>query len=211
MAIRDTEENQDYGGDKRKAYEYAAYAEDDIKLTKRLKANIGLHWSGFTVEEKFYHYWQPRFSARYLITPQLAAKAAYTQMAQYVHLLTNSTIGLPTDLWVPTTPRLRPQTSNQIAFGLAQHFREDYEISLEGYHKTMNNVLEYKEGASFFDTADAWEQKIVQGEGRSYGAELFVQKKTGSFTGWVGYTLSRTDRRFDELNQGKRFYYKYDM
>ena len=184
--------------------------EDDVRLSTRLKTNVGLHWSAFTVKEKFYHDWQPRVSARYLITPQLAAKAAYARMTQYVHLLTNTNIGLPTDLWVPTTPRLRPQTSNQVAFGLAQNFMDNYEISLEGYHKTLNNVLEYKEGASFFDSADAWEQKIVQGKGRSYGVELFAQKKTGSFTGWVGYTLSWTDRQFEALNEGKRFPFKYD-
>ena len=210
MAIRDTAQKQDYGSEKRYAYEYAAYMEDDIKLTENLKANIGLHWSAFAVKNKLYHYWQPRFSARYLITPQLSAKAAYSRMAQYVHLLTNSNIGLPTDLWVPTTPLLRPQTSDQVAVGLAQNFREMYEISLEVYYKTMNNVLEYNEGASFFDMDDSWEHKIVQGDGRSYGMELFAQKKAGSFTGWIGYTLSRTDRQFDELNGGKRFSYKYD-
>jgi len=210
MAIRDTAQKQDIGGKKRYAYEYAAYMEDDVKLTANLKANIGLHWSAFAVDEKFYHYLQPRVSARYLITPQFSAKASYSRMAQYVHLLTNSNIGMPTDLWVPTTPLLRPQTSDQVAVGLAQNFRENYEISLEGYYKTMNNVLEYKEGASFFDVDDSWERKIVQGDGRSYGVELFAQKKTGSFTGWVGYTLSWTDRQFDELNEGKRFFYKYD-
>jgi outer membrane receptor protein involved in Fe transport len=131
-------------------------------------------------------------------------------MAQYIHLLTNSKIGLPTDLWVPSTPHLKPQTSNQVAVGVAQNFRENYEISLEAYYKTMNNVLEYKEGAGFYDLDNTWENKIVQGDGRSYGAELFAQKKTGSFTGWVGYTLSWTDRKFDELNRGKRFFYKYD-
>ena len=210
FAMREDLVKLEFGGKKRYAWEYATYIEDDVKLTANLKANIGLHWSAFDVEEKFYHYLQPRISVRYLITPQLSAKAAYSRMAQYVHLLTNSNIGMPTDLWVPTTPLLRPQTSDQVAVGLAQNFREKYEISLEGYYKTMNNVLEYKEGAGFFDLDDSWERKIVQGDGRSYGVELFAQKKTGSFTGWVGYTLSWTNRQFDELNEGKRFFYKYD-
>jgi len=131
-------------------------------------------------------------------------------MAQYLHLLSNSGVGLPTDLWVPSTKILRPQTSNQVAAGLAQNFREVYEISIEGYFKAMNNVLEYREGSGFFGETTNWEQKVVQGKGRSYGVELFTQKKTGSLTGWIGYTLSWTDRLFDELNNGKRFPYKYD-
>jgi len=131
-------------------------------------------------------------------------------MAQYLHLLSNSGVGLPTDLWVPSTALLRPQTSNQVAIGLAQNFRNEYEISVEGYYKSMNNVLEYKEGSGFFDEKNGWEQKVVQGTGRSYGVELFTQKKTGSLTGWIGYTLSWTDRHFEALNNGKRFPYKYD-
>ena len=211
MAVRDTAETKNIvDNDKRYAWEYAVYAEDDIKITQKLKINIGLHWSAFGIDGQFYNALQPRIAARYLITPQFSAKAAYSRMAQYVHLITNSNIGLPTDLWVPSTPLLRPQTSDQVAAGVAQNFRDDYEISLEAYYKTMNNVLEYKEGANFFDADDGWERKIVQGDGRSYGVELFAQKKTGAFTGWVGYTLSWTDRRFDELNRGERFFYKYD-
>ena len=214
LTVRDTADNRIYGNNKRYAWETAAYFEDDIHLTKRLKTNIGLHWSSFAIDGKFYHFLQPRVAARYLINPQLSAKASYSRMAQYVHLLTNSSIGLPTDFWVPTTPLLRPQTSHQTAVGLAKNYKDDYEISVEGYYKTMANVMEYKEGANFLsldgEINNSWEQKILQGDGRSYGVELFVQKKTGSYTGWVGYTLSWTDRRFDELNGGKRFFYKYD-
>lgn len=210
MTARDSMEKRDYGASKIYTWEYSAYAEDDVKLTVRLKTNIGLHWSAFNVDGKFYQEWQPRISARYLINPQLSAKAAYSRMAQYVHLLTNTNVGMPTDLWVPSTRLLRPQKSDQVAFGLAQTFKENYEITIEGYYKTMKNVLEYKEGAGFFDFDDSWENKILQGDGQSYGVELFAQKKTGSFTGWVGYTLSWSNRQFDELNNGLRFPYKYD-
>jgi len=192
------------------AWEYSAYFEDDIKLTERLKANVGVHWSAFGVEEKTYNSLQPRVSARYLITPLLSAKASYSRMAQYVHLLTSAGIGMPSDLWVPSTARMRPQTSDQLAAGLAREFKDAYEISLEGYYKTMNNVLEYREGSGFFDASSTWEQKVVQGKGRSYGMELFIEKKRGSFTGWIGYALSWTDRQFDELNDGRWFPYKYD-
>jgi hypothetical protein len=117
---------------------------------------------------------------------------------------------LPTDLWVPSTNLLHPQLSDQVAAGLAHNFKGAYELSLEGYYKTMYNVIEYKEGASVFDVQNQWEDKVLQGKGRSYGVEVFAQKKTGSFTGWIGYTLSWSDRQFDDLNQGRRFNYKYD-
>jgi outer membrane receptor protein involved in Fe transport len=200
----------DFGGAKIHSWEYAFYGEDDIRLSDRLKINAGLHWSAFRVRGRFYTVPQPRISARYLLTSELSAKASYSHMAQYIHLLTNSTLGLPTDLWVPVTDLLRPQHSDQIAVGLAHNFKDTYELSLEGYYKRMKNVIEYKEGASVFDVHNRWEDKVLQGEGRGYGVELFAQKKTGLFTGWIGYTLSWADRRFDELNRGKRFRYKYD-
>jgi outer membrane cobalamin receptor len=210
VAMRDSEQKLDMAASKHYSWEYAAYAEDDIRLTGRLKTNIGLHWSAFSVGSEFYRVLQPRASVRYLITPLLSAKASYSRMAQYVHLLSNSSVGMPTDLWVPTTELLRPQTSDQVAVGIAKNFREEYEISVEAYYKTLSHVIEYKEGASFFNMDDSWEHKILQGDGQSYGVELFAQKKTGSFTGWVGYTLAWTDRQFDLLNNGKRFPYKYD-
>jgi hypothetical protein len=208
----DTTTVRKLGDNQRYAWEYSIFAEDDLTINSRLKANIGFHWSAFAIESRFYHYPQPRVAMRYLINSELSVKAAYSRMAQYIHLLANSSVGLPTDLWVPTTHKLRPQVSDQVAIGLAQNFRNNYEITLEGYYKTMHNVIEYKEGANFFDfdTGSSWEDKIVQGFGRSYGMELFAQKKTGKFTGWFGYTLSWTDRQFDELNSGKRFFYKYD-
>jgi outer membrane cobalamin receptor len=199
-----------FGGRKIHAYEYSLYAEDDIRLTSRLKANAGLHWSAFSVRGKLHNVWQPRFSARYLLTDALSAKVSYSRMAQYIHLLTNSNLGLPTDLWVPSTNILNPQLSHQTVAGVAWNVKGAYELSVEGYYKTMDNVMEYREGASAFDVHHQWEDKILQGEGRSYGVELFVQKKTGTFTGWVGYTLSWSDRRFDDLNGGRRFSYRYD-
>jgi outer membrane receptor protein involved in Fe transport len=200
----------DFGGKKTRTYESSLYAEDDVRLNDYLKASVGLRWSMFSVRGEAYHALQPRLSARYLLTDDLSAKAAYSRMAQYVHLLTNSNLGMPTDLWVPSTDLLRPQYSDQVATGFAYNFRGEYELSLEGYYKTMSNVIEYREGASVFDVHSQWEDKVLQGEGRSYGVELFAQKKMGSFTGWIGYTLSWSDRQFEALNHGKRFSYKYD-
>ena len=210
ISMLDTTGNISYGADKRYAYEYNTYVEDDIRLTKRLKTNAGLHWSAFSIGDKFYSILQPRIAARYLITSQMSAKVSYAHMAQFIHLLSVIFNNIPRDFWVPATELLRPQQSNQIAFGFAQEYRYDLEISLEGYYKTMTDVLDYKEGAGLLSMDKAWEQKLLHGTGTSYGFELLAQKKTGAFSGWAGYMLSWTDRHFDELNDGRRFPYKYD-
>ena len=198
------------GASKVYAGEWDAYIEDDYEVNDRLKLNVGLHWSGFAVQNNFYNYLQPRISGRYLLDKSLALKVSYSRMAQYVQLLTNSGVSLPTDLWVPTTDRLKPQTSNQWAAGISKNINNNYELSVETYYKTMKNALEYREGASYFDLDGNWENKVLQGEGESYGIELYAEKKTGKLTGWVGYTLSRANRTFDLLNNGKTFPYKYD-
>ncbi len=192
------------------ANELDAYIEDDIRITSNLKANIGVHWTGFSVRDKFYQSIQPRVAVRYLLTDELSVKASYVQMNQFIHLLTNSSTGLPTDLWVPVTDKVPAQLSHQVAGGLAYTHKTGIEVSLEGYYKTMDNVIEYKEGASFFNSSTNWEDKIEIGKGKSYGTELFLQKKKGRFTGMMGYTLSFTTRQFDNLNNGKVYPYRYD-
>ncbi len=137
-------------------------------------------------------------------------KASYARMQQYIHLLTNNNIGLPTDLWVPATDKILPQKSHQIAFGFAKTFSEMYSLSIEGYYKTMDNLIEYKDGASFMGASTEWEDKVEMGKGWAYGGELFFEKRIGKLTGWVGYTLSWTNRQFDGINEGKIFPYKYD-
>jgi hypothetical protein len=186
------------------------YIEDDVKITSKLKANLGVHFAGFFVRDKFYSSIQPRVALRYLINEQLSAKGSFVQMNQYINLLTNSSIGLPTDLWVPSTDKIPPQLSRQAAAGLAYTHNAGYEFSLEGYYKTMDNIIEYREGASFFNSTTGWEDKVESGKGTSYGAEVFVQKKKGKFTGMLGYTLSWTNRKFANLNNGQTFPYKYD-
>lgn len=204
--VRDTT----IGANKIYTSEYSAYIEDDITITQKLKANIGLRWSAFSVRDQFYHHIQPRISARYLFTDEFAVKGSYANMVQYVHLLTNSGVSLPTDLWVPTTDVLKPQKSDQTALGFIYNQNNTYEFGIEGYYKTMDNILEYKEGTTTFDLEQNWENNVLQGGGKSYGVEFLVQKTRGKLTGWLGYTLSWTDRQFDYLNNGKRFYYKYD-
>ncbi|MEM9824756.1 MAG: TonB-dependent receptor plug domain-containing protein, partial [Bacteroidota bacterium] len=192
-----------------KAQELAVYVEDDMKIGDSFKMNIGVHASAFNLKDAFYYSIQPRLSMRYLLSNGVALKGSFATMRQYVQLLTNEGIGLPTDLWLPTTKQVLPQDSWQAAIGLAKTFNQQYEVSIEGYYKKMNNVLSYKEGASLFDLSD-WQSRVTQGQGKSYGMEVFVQKKSGTFTGWLGYTLSWTNRQFEELNFGKEYPFKYD-
>lgn len=198
-----------FGQSNVKATEYFTYIEDDINITPRLKANVGLHFSGFNVNKVNFTSLQPRFSARYLLPDGVALKGSFATMQQYIQYLSNENIGLPWDQWLPTTENVRPQTSWQAAVGAAKTINGDFEISGEAYYKKMNSVTSYKEGASVFQTVD-WQSQVTQGEGRSYGLEVFLQKKTGKLSGWVGYTLSWSDRRFDDKNFGRWYPFKFD-
>jgi len=169
-----------------------------------------VHYSGFFLKNKWYQSWQPRVSMRYLINENISLKAAFTQMDQYIHLLTNSTVGLPTDLWLPSTDSIHPQRSYQGAVGIAYNFRDIWDFTIEGFYKTMDNLIEYKEGASFFDIGEKWESKLEIGRGWSYGVEFLARKNIGKLTGWIGYTLAWSWRQFDNLNFGEPFPYKYD-
>ncbi len=196
------------------ANELSAYVEDDFRVGALLKMNVGLHWSGFSVRNQFYNSVEPRLSARFLVTEKISIKAAYAKMNQNINLLANSNIGLPFDLWVPSTDKIKPQTAHQVALGSIYSITQDYEVSVEGFYKTMNNLVEYKEGASFFNLDNSWEDQVTQGKGWSYGLEFLLMKKYGNTTGWIGYTWSKSDRQFnkpgEEVSFGKVFPYKYD-
>lgn len=193
------------------ANEISLYVEDDWKITDKFKVNAGLHGAGFLVQDNFYRSLQPRFSGRYLLPQSWSVKASYASMMQFIHLLSNSNVGLPTDLWVPATKLIKPQQSYQVAAGVAKSLNKNmYEISLEGYYKEMKNIIDYLDGANFIGGANDWEKKVAQGRGWSYGMEFLMQKKKGKYTGWIGYTLSWTNRQFAQINEGKPYPYKYD-
>lgn len=186
------------------------YIEDEFELGERLKFNIGVHRSLLMVQDTSYNSLQPRVALNYRLPGGYALKTSFARMAQFVNLLTNEGLGLPTDLWVPSTARIRPQQSWQVAMGIAKTFGE-IEVSLEGYYKEMDGLLSYKEGASFLFSLDTdWEDQVTQGIGNAYGAELLVQKKFGSTTGWIGYTLSWSNRQFDDINSGNWYPFTYD-
>ena len=133
-------------------------------------------------------------------------------MSQYVHLLSSTPLSMPTDLWVPITRNIRPMYANQYSLGGYYTGFPGWEISVEGYYKQMKHILEYQDGVSFFGTSTNWEEKVETGQGRSFGLEVLVQKNLGRTTGWLSYTLSKTEHRFPDgsISQGNWFPYKYD-
>lgn len=192
------------------AHEFYGFIEDDIKISKRLGANLGLHYSNLLVRKKWYKALQPRAAFNYRLDEKSSLKASYSRTAQFLHLLSSTSIGLPTDLWVPATNIIPPQYGNQVSLGYVRELPKGYRIGSEAYYKTMDNIIEYKEGASFFNTTTNWEDLVEVGKGWSYGAEVLFEKRTGKTTGWIGYTLSWTDRQFEKLNDGKVYPFRYD-
>lgn len=193
--------------------EASVYAEDEWRIRPQLLANLGLHGSMFTVEGRHYYSLQPRLGLRYGLPGNWVAKAAYTHMNQYIHLLSGTSISLPTDIWVPSTQRVAPMYSHQLTAGIAKTFKEKaYEVSLEGYYKSMYNMIETNEINNIFNKdVGRWDQQVTVGKGWSYGTELMLQKKEGKTTGWISYTLSWSTRQFPGINDDKIFPFKYDQ
>jgi len=161
---------------------------------------------------KDYYNLEPRFSGVYRINPVSSVKWSYTQNYQYVHLASLSSVSLPTDVWVPSSDRVKPQFGVQYATGYFRNFMDNlFETSIELYYKDMKNQIEYKEGAQpEDDVRNNQDNNFVFGNGWSYGAEFFIKKKYGKVNGWVGYTLSYTNRKFPDLNNNETFPAKYD-
>jgi hypothetical protein len=216
------------------AREWAAYIQDDWEINRRLKLNLGLRYSLFQQTGPYTNYTrdangnkldstlygpgqvvkayggiEPRATFRYTLNETASIKAGITRNLQYIHLVTNAGSTLPTDLWVPSTLRVQPQLSWQYAVGYFKNFNEGmFETSVEAYYKTMENQIEYRNG--YTPSLKDPEEEFVFGKGWSYGAEFFVNKVKGRLTGWVGYTLSYTWRRFPDLNNGVKFPSRYD-
>lgn len=196
------------------SHEIQLYAEDNMSLGDYIKANAGLHFSAFQVQGQFYQSVEPRLGLRFLLTDNVSAKVGFATMSQYIHLLSNNNISLPTDLWVPVTKRIPPMKSMQVSAGLFYNLLNIADVSLEGYYKTMDNLIEYKDGASFMSSSTGWEDKVCLGSGLAFGVEFFIQKSYGKTTGWLGYTWSKSERTFNRpgqtLNEGRTFPAKYD-
>lgn len=219
---------------KKYALESGVYVQDDWAISDRLQASAGLRFSSFsqigpykifqTDEDgnkldstvygkgktvKNYGGLEPRLTLRYIIDEATSIKASAGRNLQYIHLVSNAGSTLPTDLWVPSTYRVRPQISWQYAAGLFRNFNNNmFETSVEFYYKSMHNQIEYGEG--YTPSLKDPESEFVFGKGWSYGTELFFNKTRGRLTGWLGYTLSYTWRKFPGLNDGEKYPAKFD-
>lgn len=186
--------------------EYAAYAESNWTPGTRWSVNAGIHAAILNVQGTKYFSLQPRFSAYWRANERWGFRATAGRMTQFLHLLSNSNIGLPTDLWVPATAKVPPQNAWQASVGM-DYSLKGWEFGLEGYYKKMSNLLSFSDGAFYLNN---WEKNVTTGDGRAYGLEFLLRKTSGQITGWLSYTLSRSDRQFDLVNLGRRYPYQYD-
>lgn len=153
---------------------------------------------------------EPRFSASFQLNEESSVKASYNRNTQVLHLLSNSTSSNPTDLWIPSSNNVKPEIAHQVSIGYFRNFKDNrYEFSIESYYKSMQNQIDYKNGAQLIANENV-ESQLLFGKGRAYGLELFLKKKAGKFTGWLSYTLSRTELRIDGINQNNWYPAKQD-
>lgn len=215
--------------------EGAVYIQNAQKIGSRLKLNYGLRYSlfnytgegtaytfdgegritGETLYGKgesiqYYGGFEPRLAANYSLDDQSSVKLGYNRNYQYLHLLSNATSSTPTDVWIPSTNNVKPQIADQISIGYFRNFDNNkFETSVELYYKDMQNTIDYRNGADIFFN-ETLEAELVYGKGKAYGAEFFLKKTSGKLTGWISYTLSRTLRQFDEINNGEWFSARQD-
>jgi hypothetical protein len=214
----------------RKGAEVAAYISDEWTVNDKLNVVYGARFSNFTLfgagtfnsydtdgnitETKTYkagetvvNYFnlEPRISASLQLSENKALKGSFTRNTQNLHLMSNSTATSPTDLYIMNSNNTKPEIADQFSLGYFNNFKNDnYEFSAEVYYKKMQNQIDYRSGTDLRGNQNV-EADLVYGQGRSYGIELFLKKKYGDFNGWVGYTLSKTERQFDLINQGNWF------
>ncbi len=216
------------------SHDFSVYALDEFDIGDRIKINAGLRWGLFTAVGPFtdytydnntaidstvyksgepvksYNGFEPRLNTRIQINNSSSIKAGVTRTYQYLHLVSNNGSTLPTDLWVPSGPTIEPQQGWQYNLGFFKNFKDNLiETSVEVYYKDLQNQLEYRNGYTPNTTKDIV-YEFVKGNGYAYGAEFYVNKSRGDWTGWIGYTLSWTKRKFEDLNGGEEYYARYD-
>ncbi len=220
---------------KQNAFENAIYISNEQKIGNRFMLDYGIRGSMFHVMgpgtvynfndqgditaeteygdwEVIKTYWEPepRISASFIINEKSSIKASFHRMAQYIHLLSSSTSDNPTDVWVPSSNLVKPGIANQYSVGYFRNFADNkIETSIEVYYKDMFNQVDYRDGADVLFN-ELVEAELVFGKGRSFGIEFFVKKRLGKFTGWIGYTLSKTEKQFDYINDGEWFSARQD-
>ncbi|MBK8507022.1 MAG: TonB-dependent receptor [Saprospiraceae bacterium] len=190
--------------------ELALFLNDEIKFNEIFSSSLGIRLPAFVEKDASYYQIEPRMSFKLQLSPGTSIKTSYTLMNQFLHLIPSSTAAVPTDIWIPSSRKTRPQQSQQLAIGLFKNYHNNrLETSIEVYYKKMENQVLFKEGNQLIKTLDV-DEFLTYGKGWSYGTEIFLKKKTGRFTGWAAYTLSWTYQRFDQLNFGKKFPVRYD-
>lgn len=215
--------------------ENAIYINNDWKATENLNIQYGARLTAFNVlggsdfftydnngtliktttykkGEIVKTYWnfEPRFSASYIVNNNTSFKFGYNRTVQNLHLLSNSTAALPTDLWVPSSNNIKPEIADQIALGYFKTFNNNqYEFSVEAYYKDLQNQIDYRDGSELRANNNV-ESELLYGSGRAYGIELLLRKNKGKLNGWIGYTLSKTERKFDNINKGNYYAAKQD-
>ncbi len=201
------EENRS-SGEALSGIEAGAFLADEWAITPRLSVNAGLRFTLFH-NKQTYTGLEPRISVRQLLGEHVSLKASYARMQQYRHLVTSSGASLPTDIWYPSTPLIRPELSDQASIGLSWNWSNKFLVTGEGYYKWMRQLVDYKTGANLLVNT-ALEQEFVFGRGEGYGAEIMIEKTSGKLRGWMGYTWAKTTRQFDSINGGRSFYPRYD-
>lgn len=209
FSIISTQANENLAsGENLSAHEAGIYIADDWDVSQKLKLNLGSRFTGFS-NGTTYTGIEPRVSARYLVADAFSLKASYARMQQYKHLVASSGASLPTDIWYPSTQKIKPEVSDQISFGYTWNIHNNFLLTNEAYYKWMRQLVDYKPGANLF-VNDALENEFVFGKGKSYGTEISLEKTAGKLRGWVGYTLAWSIRQFDAINNGKEFFPRYD-
>lgn len=202
-----SQQNQTY-----RPFNYALYAEGEWDPMKWLKINAGIRRSNYHVDHKNRSYWEPRLNID-LKQGRLSYNLSYSITTQFVHLLTNNSLGLFSDLWVPSTKQVAPQRAEQYSGGIIYKTPSlRWEFSLEGYYKTLSNQIDYRQGVDFFNVSNYnWENAIEKnGQGRAKGIELMIKRETEKFNAWIAYTLSKNERQFTNINSGNWYPYRYD-
>ena len=194
------------------AKEYQLYFEKNYKFNSKLETTIGVHASLWNYEGSNFITYQPRLRLLYQVLPKVTIQASASVMNQYLHLLTNSDVGLPADIWVPSTDKVKPERALQGDVLLSIGTIKDFGIVLGAYFKRMENLIEYLDSdGSLILTASNWEDNVTSGEGTSFGFETSISRQVGNTTGTINYTYSKSDRVFEELNEGEYFPYRYDL
>jgi hypothetical protein len=195
-------------GENINTFDGGVYVSDDWDISNKIKLNTGGRLTYFRNQKTFIGF-EPRISLRYLLMNALSLKASYSRMQQYKHLVASSGASLPTDIWYPSTEKIKPELSDQVSVGFTWNVKDKFLIINEVYYKWMRQLVDYKPGANLIVNQNL-ENEFVFGKGNSYGNELSIEKTYGKLRGWIGYTLAWSTRQFDDINNGKSFFPRFD-